>query len=114
MGDGARTCAWTLFDQEDALNEGWGVFVTDSGQKQLQRYDGAAVFDDDFEAWEHVVRKADASEGLHHKALAYLQEKCPQEYRQIVLWVLHRKSVSEKLVPHMQEALRRIERQEKT
>lgn len=70
---------------EQALEEGWGIFYTDMQDAvhnlyELQRVDEDAVFESDVEVCYHVVALAENdTNGLHAKALYWLHENSPNE-----------------------------------
>lgn len=70
------------FDNTKADGEGWGVFDcdgSDNGPWQIQRDDEAEVFEDDDEAWLHVLRRAKAGSAYHQAALDFVKEHNPIE-----------------------------------
>ncbi len=90
------TIEWTFEDRCQAIKEGWDFF--DNGHEvQLQRLDdpdddladkgGSWVipFQDDAEAWTFVVNKA-VDSTFHAKALAWLKQESPEEWKRVVNW----------------------------
>lgn len=81
---------WSASQQNAALADGWGLFNisthTDPGDSpfQLQKYDEAGRFDNDSDAWDHVIEKAAQGSDLHKAALDFLKENSPAEYRDII------------------------------
>lgn len=78
---------WTLPDAQMAGVEGWGLFETIGGNGlQLQKVDEADTFKEDLDAWRHVVGKSQEPfhlGTLHRRALNYLQQENPLEYKLI-------------------------------
>lgn len=86
---------WTAEDAAMADAEGWGIFEcfgSDNGPWQLQKFDDPDITDDaptpypfltDTDVW---VRVRTGTTPLHRKALAFLSEHNPQEYRAIIAW----------------------------
>lgn len=67
--------------------EGWAISVcsgSEHGPFQLQRYDEAAIFASDEEAWKHVVLRASKNSEPHRLALAWLREHAPEEWERVV------------------------------
>ena len=66
---------WSLLYHLQAMTEGWSVFAHDAGQieYQIQRIDAPEdaepVFENDADAWKHVVEKARDGSPIHVKAL---------------------------------------------
>lgn len=83
---------WTQDDDERAAREGWGLFETGGegrgrprgGRFQLQKDDGADVFRTDGEAWAFVAEGAKEGGELHTRAVAFLAEFSPEEYREVL------------------------------
>jgi hypothetical protein len=59
---------FTVPDQAAACREGWGLFLADD-RLEIQRDEGAAIFETNEAALEHVRRKAELGEDLHRRAL---------------------------------------------
>ncbi len=89
---------WTYDDQLAALAEGWDIFeVRDSEHEpfELSRLDTPSdhdvgydepKFDDDINAWQHVIERAMAGSVLHNKALAFLMQDAPGEFVHIAMY----------------------------
>ncbi len=72
-----RDCYWeAIADQPPSslrgMNEGWGIFWSDSRGWELQRDDGARVFETDDDALDFVKAKAAAGSAYHRDCLAFL------------------------------------------
>jgi hypothetical protein len=81
---------WTTEDDKKSSAEGWGLFETSSAKGgtdtlQLQRLDETMVFANDTLAWKHVAGEAANGGELHVKALRYVRQESPQEYRWICI-----------------------------
>lgn len=59
---------WTCDDDAYALNEGWGIFDSDTRGLEIERDDEAAIFPHDDAAVEYVNEKA-KTDAFHQKAL---------------------------------------------
>lgn len=68
------------FDETQARSEGWAIFSASGGRHQLQRLDEEAIFPNDDQAWEFVVRRALAGSEYHLEALQALKECEPIEF----------------------------------
>jgi hypothetical protein len=83
------TIVWNMTDSEAACREGWNVFAC-TGVKEpyrLERYDSpdssAPIFPDDRRVWQHVINKAYEGSTLHKKALRFINQESPSEYKHI-------------------------------
>lgn len=76
------TFDWSPAYHRAALAQGWGVFDA-NGKHQLQKDDEAGIFEDDDQAWEHVVTQAKAGDPLCAHALQFLAVNSPDELQQI-------------------------------
>lgn len=86
---------WTADDAAKANAEGWDIFESfgsENGPWQLQKFDdpdwgpdapSPYPFATDSDVWVHVRT---GNTPLHRKALAFLSEHNPQEYRAITEW----------------------------
>lgn len=89
---------WTRDDQDAALLEGWDIFQcgdTEHEPFELCRLDfpgdagmpfADALFEDDINAWDHVIERATAGSALHNKALAFLMQDAPGEFIHIAMF----------------------------
>lgn len=92
---------WPRADQEAAGREGWDIFECGDSEHEpfeLERLvDPASVpelgldqpaFEDDPDAWEHVVTMATAGDGtdLHNRALLFLAYEAPGELLHVAYW----------------------------
>ena len=73
-----------IFDNEQALGEGWGIFdnggsAGDIGVLRIERDDERAVFPGDKEAWLHVMTRAIAGSAYHRRAVAIVFDDNPNE-----------------------------------
>lgn len=86
MTDSCRIISNPEFDNSQAEKEGWGIFVLSPGDTsfQLQKCDDTSVFEDDADAWEFVVCKAEGGSAYHRAALEFLKTYSPAEYQAIV------------------------------
>lgn len=80
---------WTESDSALAQREGWDLFECypprpAGNNLALEKLDEAEMFESDYEAWDHVVSRADESSVLHTKALLYLRRNEPIEYERIM------------------------------
>lgn len=66
---------WTDQDQRCAYAEGWGLFKS-NGRIEIQRLDSVDAFDDDADATDFVILRADAGCKVCRKALIYAQQSC--------------------------------------
>lgn len=96
-----RPIVWDDLDQQLALGEGWDIFECfgneDGSPYQIQYLVEPYLldyldyeepkFDDDSEVWVHIWQKAKEGSLLHHKALEFIYENSPAEYRHIVKWL---------------------------
>ena len=86
----AKPVTWTRTDSKLSMRDGWLISLAHPSNRapeyQLQRFDEDRHdrFQDDGEAWEHVYARSLQGSRLHKKALAYLEEQNPAEYRSIV------------------------------
>jgi hypothetical protein len=107
---------WPRSNQKVALKEGWDIFQTDAlkgdareqrivnGQRygyrpfELCKVDQTEVDEtgqrwawerwrQDRTAWRFVVRRARAGSKLHRRALAFLRQRSPNEYRAIMAYM---------------------------
>ena len=82
---------WVCEDQKIALSEGWDIFgvrgSAQPGDYQIQRYDEVERFDSDLAAWYHVTLQARNGSKPHVRALQFIREHSPEEYKRIVLHV---------------------------
>lgn len=67
-----------------AYNEGWGVFVTESGELQVQYEQELAIFKNDNDAWHHIIKEAVGGSQFHIEFIRQLKIESPDEY---ALWV---------------------------
>lgn len=74
------------FDNTQAEKEGWAIFGGAPGDSPycLEKCDDNEVFEDDVDAWEFVVCKAEGGSAYHRAALEFLKAHSPAEYRAIV------------------------------
>lgn len=89
---------WDFEDQLAAGKEGWDLFScgdSDHEPFELERVDfpdeadlpfDEPKFDDDTDAWEHVIEQATAGSPLHNKALAFLMQESPGELVHIAMF----------------------------
>lgn len=84
---------WPAADQDAAISEGWDLFQCDLDHEpfELERIDfpedgSDATFDDDTEAWDHVVTRAVEGSDLHNRALLFLAYASPGEIVHIAMW----------------------------
>ena len=88
--EGRMATEWTNKDGDRARADGWLISLAhlDGGRReyQLQRFDEdpRERFSLDDDAWAHVYARAMEGSRLHKKALAYLEEQNPSEYKAIV------------------------------
>ena len=79
------TTQWTPEDSAAALARGWDLFDASDSENQtpyqLQASDEAGLIRNDDDAWILVVNNARAGEPLERKALAFLKEHSPNEYK---------------------------------
>jgi hypothetical protein len=80
----------TKEDDKQSGAEGWGLFETSAAQGgtdtlQLQRLDETKVFPNDLVAWRFVAGEASKGGELHLKALRYVRQESPHEYRWIAI-----------------------------
>jgi len=79
------TTHWTPEDVEAATERGWGIFDASDSENatpyQLQAHNEAGLIRSDDDAWTLVVNNARAGEPLERKALTFLKEHSPNEYR---------------------------------
>ncbi len=82
---------WACADQKIALDEGWDIFSVSGssqpGDYQIQRDDEMKKMQSDSAAWHHVVAQAVAGNKVHVRALQFIREHSPEEYKRIVLHV---------------------------
>ena len=79
------TTQWTREDEEAALARGWGIFDASDSENdtpyQLQASSDGGLIRNDDDAWILVVNNARTGEPLERKALAFLKEHSPNEYK---------------------------------
>ena len=86
---GGRAKKWTTEDDEQSLEQGWGLFTVygskyvEDGTVQLQKSDEEEIFKDDYEAWTFVWAQANQRNTLAVKALQFILEYNPKEYSEI-------------------------------
>lgn len=76
--------------------EGWAIFNSigsDNGDYQLQRLDIEAIFENDEQAVNHVVKLALSGSNFHKQALLKLIELNPKENEFIVKSILTQRSI---------------------
>lgn len=75
--------AWA--DDRQATEEGWGIFETNGRSPfELQRIEGRSpIFESDEAAWKFVADKAAAGALYHQKALYFIRDHSPAEFKQI-------------------------------
>lgn len=86
---------WTHDDAAKAQAEGWDIFEASGSIQnkdgdrpfQLQSIDEMDVLADDMEAWLLVRGRAMAGNGLHQRALAFLNAQSPGEYADLINYV---------------------------
>lgn len=98
LNQDTQPAEWTADDDAAALNEGWGIFHCDgsrNGPWQIQKIDDpddlaevivatvGRLWDEDDQAWMHVWT---VESELHRKALAYVREMNPLEWKAIEDW----------------------------
>lgn len=85
---GESGAEWSAEDDHRASAEGWAIFRcvggVDHGTYQLQKDDEVGAFDEDDEAWRHVVAQAAAGSPLHRRALRFLKRTSPVEHQRII------------------------------
>lgn len=78
---------WTRDDHAEAVAAGWDIFDTggDPCPFQLQKRDDMGVFEDDGDAWDHVLdcERHGSDDGLSRRAMEFLREHSPAEYEKI-------------------------------
>lgn len=77
---------WTLVDAQTAASEGWNIWDCDGsehGPYRIERCDGMALFPDDLDAWRHVWARAESGSELHKRALAFVKQHNPIEWKLI-------------------------------
>ena len=72
------------WDEQQAMDEGWAIFSTcgvdDEGDLRIERLDEAGRFEDDKEAWTHVIRCAIHGSEYHALALNEIRADNPTEW----------------------------------
>ena len=81
---------WTYGQQVAALSEGWDVWHCDFRDNGALRFEIQALmesfddfplrFDNDDDAWRHVLTMAREGSALHQAAVAFIKEHDPIEY----------------------------------
>jgi hypothetical protein len=67
--------SWTAADSATATAEGWDLFDYDgTGLRQIQRDDGADLFESDDAAISHVISRAGVSD-LHYRGMGHARER---------------------------------------
>lgn len=98
-----RRNGWSDKDNHFAAGEGWSIFRCDGGSDhgsyQLQKDDEIGAFEDDGEAWRHVVNQATAGSRVHQRALNFLRRESPVEYQRIIDASANARPVERKLNP---------------
>lgn len=89
---------WNYDDQHAALAEGWDIFECRDNEHEpfeLCRLDVPSdhevgydepKFEDDINAWQHVIERATAGSALHNKALGFLMQESPGELVHIAMY----------------------------
>lgn len=84
---------WTLEDRGAVAAEGWDLFDcigSEGGPLQIQKFDDpdeGSPFEEDTDAWEHVVSEANLGSERHIRALAIIREVNPIEAKAIDEWI---------------------------
>lgn len=88
---------WTDEDNKQAMEEGWCVseVLTEANPKrrhQLQKLDEGIRFTDDDQVWRYVWALGCASQAsLEGRALQFLLENSPEEYKEITTYAWQQK-----------------------
>lgn len=89
---------WTAEDADQARRQGWDIFDahgSDNGPWQLESFDEPDAwpmapspypFEGDTDVWEFVRKAAAEGDPLACKALAFLAEHNPIEYKTVIDW----------------------------
>lgn len=77
------------FDNEQARAEGWGMWSRDGDitEPVIERLDDAEIFAGDFEAWVHVIARADAGSAYHKAALDFIRQRNSNELLRMYVMV---------------------------
>ena len=67
---------------EQIRSEGWDIFSIDGGDEefQIQKCDEADIFEDDDDAWKHIIDKASKGSNLHKHVLSYFKLNFLEEF----------------------------------
>lgn len=73
------------YDGSIAMAEGWAIGDMGSDRVHIVRIDEAEVFENDIEAWKHVIRGAAEGGGLYRDALQELKSQSETAWREVYL-----------------------------
>lgn len=73
------------YDGEIAMAEGWAIGDMGSDRVHIVRIDEAEIFENDIEAWKHVIRGAAQGVALYREALRELKSQSETAWRDVYL-----------------------------
>jgi len=80
---------WPAWCNTQAHVEGWNLWSCDGsdyGSPQICRNDEMEIFEEDTDAWWHVLQHARGGSQCHKIALEVLKKHNPKEYNCVIEW----------------------------